>query len=196
MEPALSNRLTKLDVTARIWESVFPILSGIGVVLIGLLIALGYWAGEASIPLGGVVSGLGAVGAIVAARVLRTALAARRVLSQEPWVERRVDYYIDVDNHYHGAVWVRPDRFGPEELLLAYVLPIERRRWLWIGEEVIVWMAGSGKWRVISPVGGGKPRLARRTVPGDAKFGKLVAFTPRGKDRADRLIDAAKRDAG
>ncbi|HVK23530.1 MAG TPA: hypothetical protein VM677_19430 [Actinokineospora sp.] len=78
----------------------------------------------------------------------------------------------------------------------VYVVPIERKRWLWVGEDVIVWMAGSGRWRAISPVGGGTPRLARRIEPGEKVFRKLAGCSPGGHDRADRLIKAVERAAG
>ncbi|WP_436496258.1 hypothetical protein [Actinokineospora sp. HUAS TT18] len=193
MEPALATRLTKLDVTARMWETLFPILSGVGVILIGLLVGL-MRLGDIYVVAGLLIMAGGGWVVVQAARVLRMTLRARRILRVEPWVERRIDFYVaDRTMSHYAAAWVRSK---PEEPLWIHTLPLEQRRLAWVGEDTTVWIAGSGQWRVISPVGGGTTRLAMRAEPGDARFGKIVSMTPRGDKRAERLIRATRRAAG
>lgn len=198
-EPAWANRLTRLDVTARMWESVFPFLSGVGVGLLSLFVEQVDGAGEGTYWLTGVLAWLGLFGVYIPFRIVRDSLRSRRVLKREPWVECRIDfYYIAFFKHAHSAVWVRPwpHQSGPVELLQAYLLPIERRRWMPKGDGMTVWMAGTGKWRVISPVGGGKPKLARRVTPGTEMFDALESITAHARRAAaTRRIEATERDA-
>ncbi|CRK56011.1 hypothetical protein [Alloactinosynnema sp. L-07] len=192
-EPALSNRLTKLDVTARMWETVFPMLSGLGVVLIGLLVILGGWLGDMSV-FGGMLVVAGGLWVVLkAVRVLLMTLRMRRILRVEPWEERRVDYY-HTHVFYTRQAWVWT-RSKPEEVLWVRLLPLEKRPLVRVGVAETMWFAGSGEWRVVSPEGGGTTRLARKAVPGDALFGRIVGMTPGGAKRADKLMRAMQRDA-
>ncbi|HVK23531.1 MAG TPA: hypothetical protein VM677_19435 [Actinokineospora sp.] len=86
----MGNRLTKLDVTARIWASVFPFLSGVGLMFLGVFVGQGYWAGEASEWVTGAVSWVSLLVVYIAIRVMGDSVRMWSVLSQEPWVERRV----------------------------------------------------------------------------------------------------------